>query len=226
MVGVPRSKGCLLCIKRRVKCDQERPGCGNCVRYGAECPGYDRDHKFVSNKHQVRSRRQQVVGSSARPSDRDSPPKTVVVFTGPESSQPNRDAVVIPMLATPTLQRRQEIHHLLDAAYLNQNRDAMSFLSPWFDGVKGHVGAKVTLDSAMSSLVLHILGKSQNNHQLVGESLSLYGRSLGALQAALNHKSEWKTTETLCATTILCLFEVCCHYGPRCILASAKAMLF
>lgn len=26
MVGVPRSKGCTLCVKRRVKCDQARPG--------------------------------------------------------------------------------------------------------------------------------------------------------------------------------------------------------
>lgn len=26
MVGVPRSKGCSLCVKRRVKCDQTRPG--------------------------------------------------------------------------------------------------------------------------------------------------------------------------------------------------------
>lgn len=26
MVGVPSSKGCGLCVKRRVKCNQERPG--------------------------------------------------------------------------------------------------------------------------------------------------------------------------------------------------------
>lgn len=26
MVGVPRSKGCSLCVKRRVKCDQAHPG--------------------------------------------------------------------------------------------------------------------------------------------------------------------------------------------------------
>ncbi|KAK0722870.1 hypothetical protein B0T26DRAFT_674516 [Lasiosphaeria miniovina] len=70
MVGVPRSAGCLACVKRRVKCDQARPGCGNCARLARSrskqgnddtdtiitCPGYDRGFKFVAGKHQVRSR--------------------------------------------------------------------------------------------------------------------------------------------------------------------------
>ncbi|CAN8097008.1 unnamed protein product [Discula destructiva] len=57
MVGVPRSNGCRLCVKRRVKCDQARPACGNCLRYGADCPGYDKARKFVDGKHAVRSRK-------------------------------------------------------------------------------------------------------------------------------------------------------------------------
>ncbi|PSR90412.1 hypothetical protein BD289DRAFT_217402 [Coniella lustricola] len=56
MVGVPRSKGCSLCVKRRIKCDQVRPACGNCIKYGAECPGYDKNRKFVSGKHTIRGR--------------------------------------------------------------------------------------------------------------------------------------------------------------------------
>ncbi|KAK8048451.1 hypothetical protein PG994_010181 [Apiospora phragmitis] len=56
MVGVPRSNACALCLSRRVKCDESRPSCSNCAKYGADCPGYVRGVKFVAGKHVVRSR--------------------------------------------------------------------------------------------------------------------------------------------------------------------------
>lgn len=37
--------------------------CGNCHKYGAECPGYDKAHKFVDGKHAVRSKRAGRAGS-------------------------------------------------------------------------------------------------------------------------------------------------------------------
>uniref|UniRef100_A0A093VL01 Zn(2)-C6 fungal-type domain-containing protein n=1 Tax=Talaromyces marneffei PM1 TaxID=1077442 RepID=A0A093VL01_TALMA len=46
MVGVPRSKGCLVCRNRRIKCDEARPECGQCRKYGCLCPGYNRGLKF------------------------------------------------------------------------------------------------------------------------------------------------------------------------------------
>ncbi|KAF2474639.1 uncharacterized protein BDR25DRAFT_167916, partial [Lindgomyces ingoldianus] len=38
-VGKP-SKGCKNCRGRKVKCDQKRPSCGQCLRIGKECHGY------------------------------------------------------------------------------------------------------------------------------------------------------------------------------------------
>ncbi|KAK5050820.1 hypothetical protein LTR84_003379 [Exophiala bonariae] len=38
-IGRP-STGCGLCRKRRVKCDEDRPGCRNCKRLNKPCPGY------------------------------------------------------------------------------------------------------------------------------------------------------------------------------------------
>ncbi|EED23339.1 cysteine-binding protein FliY, putative [Talaromyces stipitatus ATCC 10500] len=46
MVGVPRSKGCSVCRNRRIKCDEARPECGQCQKYGCPCPGYNRGLKF------------------------------------------------------------------------------------------------------------------------------------------------------------------------------------
>jgi hypothetical protein len=90
MVGVPRSTGCTLCVKRRVKCDQGRPSCGNCAKYGAACPGYDRGAKFVDGKHQVRARRQHgaaaLAGEKAAGRGRSIPPNSwEVILRGPDS---------------------------------------------------------------------------------------------------------------------------------------------
>ncbi|KAK8139136.1 hypothetical protein PG984_002516 [Apiospora sp. TS-2023a] len=65
MVGVPRSNACALCLSRRVKCDETRPSCSNCVKYGAACPGYVRGAKFVAGKHVVKSRARGRGGGTA-----------------------------------------------------------------------------------------------------------------------------------------------------------------
>ncbi|KAK9311341.1 hypothetical protein V1524DRAFT_371398 [Lipomyces starkeyi] len=46
MVGVPRSKGCQICLQRRVKCDETRPACKRCEARGQKCPGYEKARKF------------------------------------------------------------------------------------------------------------------------------------------------------------------------------------
>ncbi|KAL1969999.1 hypothetical protein VTN77DRAFT_6404 [Rasamsonia byssochlamydoides] len=63
MVGVPRSKGCSVCRERRIRCDQIRPQCTQCRRYGCPCPGYNRGFKFqdegpgLERRHRRASRR-------------------------------------------------------------------------------------------------------------------------------------------------------------------------
>ncbi|CAH0047032.1 unnamed protein product [Clonostachys solani] len=53
MVGVPgRLKACKTCRSRRVKCDLQRPGCGQCLRRQVTCGGYERQLIFVNNTSQ------------------------------------------------------------------------------------------------------------------------------------------------------------------------------
>ncbi|CAH0000644.1 unnamed protein product [Clonostachys byssicola] len=219
MVGVPRSKGCHLCVKRRVKCDEAKPQCHACLRYGAACPGYDRTVKFVNEKHQVRPRvKAKARGTkndvSSSPSSGSGAPSVASGMedesptTRPGNNSPSTTVVLSPTALSPTIDRAQFICTMLDTLYLTATRNEISFLNPWFDGIQDQFGAKATLDSAAASLILHMLGKAKGDTRLVGESRSLYGQSLMALQSALNHKTEWKASETLSASTVLCLFEL------------------
>ena len=46
VVKTPRSRGCRVCVQRRIKCDQTRPFCKRCIRANRQCPGFDK-LKFV-----------------------------------------------------------------------------------------------------------------------------------------------------------------------------------
>ncbi len=271
MVGIPRSRGCLLCIRRRVRCDEGRPGCARCVTYGTECPGYGRSAKFVDGKHQVRRRAKAehhggggdlvpqdaaaVVAhrwsrEAARPGPASRPPLTEAavakrrpgsvsvpterrVDTGSSSTWfATRDSIwdvswedvdelgrwVMPAMAYSALSvprglradRAAFINTVLEMVDLDRPLQGTGnmFYGAWFDRVHGRLGRKVTLDSAVCSFALHLMGKARGDKGLVVQSRRLYGQSLGALQRALTHPEEWRSSETLCTAMVLCMFEV------------------
>jgi hypothetical protein len=206
MVGVPRSKGCLLCVQRRIKCDQAKPHCGNCTRYGTCCPGYDRSFKFVSGKHRIKPRGDGPAKTHAGDRARASPGPESGVVAARRSPPPELDDTLVLGLPAP---RGPYIGTMLSHMYSSLAPSEEWFLGSWFTGVEPRLGSQAALDGAAMSLILHVLGKANRDDRLIGESRSIYGRSLQALQIALNHRSEWRTTETLCAATILCYYEVC-----------------
>ncbi|KAI0128817.1 C6 zinc finger domain protein [Xylariales sp. AK1849] len=202
MVGVPRSKGCQTCIQRRTKCDEARPACGNCLRYGAVCPGYYRGLKFVAGKHTVRSRgRRQTRGG------------------GGASAVQGRVLTTYEMIQSAVGQARmlsfaprhnstQFIGTLLDTVRDSQPKTEYIAFGGWFDAVTSRLGNKATLDISICSFALHLLGKQNKDEQLIAQSRTLYGHALGVLHKTLNHPTDWKTPETLWSATILCLFEL------------------
>ncbi|CAK7218698.1 hypothetical protein SBRCBS47491_003597 [Sporothrix bragantina] len=233
MVGVPRSRGCLLCVRRRVRCDEGRPGCAKCMTYGAECPGYDRSLKFVTGKHQVRKRGQ---GRDHDPSavEGSMVPGASVFDTG---TSPHHDAdgynyrndsysyssnVIVPVFFDPPASseppysippsprdnRAAYVNTILEMINMDRPKKDTLFYGSWFNQVPGRLGRKVTLDSAVCSFAMHLLGKSRGDDVLIMQSRQLYGQSLVALQAALNHPVEWRSSETLCTTMVMCLFEL------------------
>lgn len=183
MVGVPRSTGCRLCVKRRVRCDEERPACHNCVRYGAECPGYTRALKFVDGKHETK-RVSAGTGKIVSPHQSASPPKEI-----PLGSR----ATLLPLLED-LLSKRNEVE--------------MFHFLPWFHGLPNRVDTKVTLDSAVFAFAAHLRGKEMGDNALLASARGSYVQSLSMLQVALDHPEEWRSSETLCSAMLLCLYEV------------------
>ena len=205
MVGVPRSGACQLCRKRRVKCDEQRPACGNCQKYGAECPGYDRGRKFIDGKHQIRQKGKRSDRSSTETSESSSSTsnsnasRTVVVSRKSQS--------LVTPLARALLPLRSQIMEIMIDNFrpVDTPHDIIGLFS-WIS--HDHLGKKAILDGSICSLALHLTGKEKNDPQLVAQSRTLYGHCLQELQMTLEHPTEWKSSETLCSTILLCYYEV------------------
>jgi Fungal specific transcription factor domain/Fungal Zn(2)-Cys(6) binuclear cluster domain len=66
MVGVAgKSKGCSTCRKRKKGCDLARPNCGQCVKSGHTCGGYQKDLTFIHHKVPRKVRLQSAVPKGA-----------------------------------------------------------------------------------------------------------------------------------------------------------------
>lgn len=103
MVGVPRSKGCRICVQRRVKCDQTRPTCNNCKKGNRPCPGYSHDLKFQDEGARLRKRFENLDSSTSTGTDSsrdstDSPPDSISAQSQSflVSEKPHINGTVVP----------------------------------------------------------------------------------------------------------------------------------
>lgn len=238
MVGVPRSKGCQTCISRRTKCDEARPACGNCIKYGSCCPGYDRGFKFVAIKHNVRrprGRRQPQQQSHSSPAvyvRRPHPSsgaasqgsrQTTGVDDGGDHQQrhvPGPHAVTALEKIQSAVARKQTVppaprHNT--AQYVGTLLETLQRVSPqdesfatgtWIGGAAGRLSDARVLETAVYGFTQHLLGKLNRDDQAIAHARTLYGSSLKLLQQSLNHPEKWKMPETLGASLTLCFYEV------------------
>ncbi|ROW12312.1 hypothetical protein VMCG_00464 [Cytospora schulzeri] len=199
--------------------------CSNCIKYGAECPGYEKGLKFVAGKHAVRSRGQNQRRSYETQLDFSSAPATGSTLSTKEGasrsrvltwqtfSQATRDvtsnhqgALGIPAsLREPVL---PFVYNMMGELFVYHPREDVMYSAPWFTSLLDHLGRSPVLDTAMCAFMLQLVGMSKDDKGEISRSRDLYGQSLRSLQRALNHPVAWKSTETLAATMICCQLEL------------------
>ncbi|KAJ5093157.1 hypothetical protein N7456_009018 [Penicillium angulare] len=212
MVGVPRSSGCRLCVKRRVKCDERVPGCSKCETYGQPCPGYEKGFKFIAGKpHRTRRRAPETVEGQGCDTSHASPS----VNSTPDASQPGSEIQWV---------AREEIPSTVISVDLNvlQGISALvnDFASPgapespdilranWFGLLPLIYGQNRALDATLKSFTAHHFGRVLQNEQMVIYSRSAYGEALHCLRKALMNTSESLSSNILCTVVLLCIYEL------------------
>ncbi|ETI24717.1 hypothetical protein G647_04086 [Cladophialophora carrionii CBS 160.54] len=111
MVGVPRSKGCRICVQRRVRCDLTRPTCNNCKKGNRPCPGYDSDLRIHDEGSRLRKRFAQKDATEAQLSvDSESPATSTSHHSQSSESSPEEVLGVVARINTPDLDEQLHQH--------------------------------------------------------------------------------------------------------------------
>ncbi|KAF2108341.1 hypothetical protein BDV96DRAFT_504698 [Lophiotrema nucula] len=241
MVGVPKSTGCFICRKRKIKCDETWPTCINCQKNGKCCPGPPARHTFKdlgpklnlkststspdenTGIHQQKSKR--LTQLNEKWSENGAvfqkfkiSSKGFDYFPKQSSSSPRRSPTS--STSPPTLTRQPTPSHcqelsraMIDALCLGGVGHRMATFGPFIRDVPARVGYSAALDSAVACLVdAH---SSMMHKRRANEIVSpgLYLRAVQALQSSLYDRHEGMSSNTLCASVLLGIVEALA--GPR-----------
>ncbi|RFU27897.1 hypothetical protein B7463_g8446, partial [Scytalidium lignicola] len=227
MVGVPRSTGCLTCIRRRVKvgiipgphyrCLWAQVVANSAMRSAQLAPSADakgdaaKAMNVVSNSP-LPEKRLQSVNSSTRESaagysiasefNVDTP------WTLTNHICSSSLAHVVPFYSPIAYQSQLLSIFIIEMSRQRAMPRDIRLFTNWLSQVPEHLGHNSALDSAVSCLGLHISGLTSGSKDLVGESRRLYGRALSNLQRSISSRDAGLSSETLCATMMLSLYEL------------------
>ncbi|KAJ5679315.1 hypothetical protein N7462_007559 [Penicillium macrosclerotiorum] len=214
MVGVPYSKGCLLCVERRIRCDQSRPQCLHCLKYGVLCPGYERPRLFQDEGPRLKQRYEKkcalLTGNKVKLE------RPVVQSNGLIQkyglAKASIDERIFPSLVHQSfvLQQPRMFKDFICAAfptmfYHNEFRFGDGFTFP--DWVMKHFGSKEYFDASVSSLSAEYLAYLTKDARLHHYSREKYSQALGAIRQALN-SDETYSDSLLIAVILVSFYEM------------------
>ncbi|KAJ9606032.1 hypothetical protein H2200_009881 [Cladophialophora chaetospira] len=225
MVGTRRTNSCDTCRKRRVKCDENRPVCGQCAKGRRECkaaplPGLN----WVASGQLCVSQAQSALESDAilleaTPKLKElSLVKTTQASNGasfhkyricpPRRPKPSALSNGNHISRTPSLTSIDQLRHVFAAAYSHSpfGHRLTAFNSRIIE-VPRYLGQSSTLDQAARCLVYSHQSLLSGNEQCGIES-SIYHQALRSLQESLNDPSQVYQSTTLCAVSLLSCAEI------------------
>ena len=203
------SKGCGLCKRRKVKCDETHPKCIRCLKAGIECTGFTPRLKFVDEEPRIRRRNIKAhpmtattSHSASHPSrfHRSWLPNSVSTFGNPLSLIAFEDDITLSYLLSKFFEGNDP--YLLHAGQSSQ----CGLPSDWIQELRNS-GQKPRYKS-WDALAAVVFGQAHNSHDVMKSALRLYGEALHELRSELSSLENWYTDSTLASITALYLYEV------------------
>ncbi|KAL4785213.1 hypothetical protein BJX76DRAFT_189642 [Aspergillus varians] len=202
MVFTGRSKGCYLCRKRRIKCDEALPECGNCRVYKRPCPGYRIESIFRNETSKI----EQLVKKSRG------------AFSGSQQRRrrnPTTSSLTIHHVADSTWDARALCYFFdqYTTSGIDDLDEATSywpFLPSLYISCRENGSDSPTsscLRLAVDATALMTLGNHVNAPPLVLRAREYYGSALRELQQALETQTQAVKDETFTTLVLLALYE-------------------
>ncbi|KAE8382006.1 Zn(II)2Cys6 transcription factor [Aspergillus bertholletiae] len=205
------SPACEPCRTRRLKCDQQRPSCSQCVRAHRECSGY-RDVAALSFHNQSdevigKVRRQQIDRASSKALSRSRQPS-------PTTANGHRQSSSSPtILPTLTFSVNDQASGFIFAHYVRNAKHTRGHLDFLPTLMRTDTSPAVT--ASISALGLASLANIHRSPELMVAARHEYSAALSATSAALRDRECARSDSTLAAVELLSMYEVVtCQGAP------------
>ncbi|KAI9640599.1 hypothetical protein NHQ30_010898 [Ciborinia camelliae] len=214
MVGVPTSKRCDNCRKRKKKCGEQRPSCAECTRSGLDCPGYPARWKFIDETARLAKQYSHVrFVNDYDATEADGINSHDVVVNSVESSS---DLFVLENFENARLGiPRFHGNNPLATTFVyclgckvKGDLVPMWLMGSFFQYVPGRLGHNNALDDAISCICSLYCDRSLKEYTKSKVIYRNYVRALSSLQKCLADKSLCMQSETLCASILLQVCEL------------------
>ncbi|KAJ5702969.1 hypothetical protein N7488_010517 [Penicillium malachiteum] len=213
--GGKPSTGCHLCRKRKIKCDEGRPGCRNCTIYGRPCPGYRPTPDSVFRNETTKVERQLKKGTvfvstsaSSIVSQNSESPGTLGHYNGNASRSNNSLSLIT--VADASWEERA-VCYFFDQFISPPDKETgmghLAYLPVLYSRIRQQNPASSSLPWALEATALMTLGNVSQAPQLILQARRGYGRALSTLRRALASPTEALKDETFASVVLLSLFE-------------------
>ena len=213
----PRSSGCRICVRRKVKCDETKPFCERCRKARLQCSGFREHLVFVDETRQAL--------------DKLAPVQTSEAYTSPASHPPLHSTFPFPALNFCRELRlfgdSDDVYfaYLLERFvatgncyqdYYGNGRWILACLSKKDDHPAAHL--------ALKCLATTFFGRQHHQESVVSDASYLYSQALRRLCQTLQDPQKAQTFDVLAATTALNLYEYIAFTSSRGWIHHAQGM--
>ncbi|KAG7411787.1 hypothetical protein Forpe1208_v008972 [Fusarium oxysporum f. sp. rapae] len=221
-----RSRGCLRCRQRRVKCDRSRPSCQRCITRNELCVGY-RDEGDLMFQHEtakiVLKSQTSTASNSSRSnssnSPRDNRTRSRSVERASESSFSSTASINLPAAfpwlkdqsKTEPVSKDDQIAKIFMDKYVllpcneSSSPGFLEHLPCLFKEV--NIEGRYALRFAVQACAFADLSRELSSEELVKRSLEHYGHALSALGQSLAEKNKTPDDYDLMTVVMLDIFE-------------------
>jgi hypothetical protein len=203
-----RSSGCFECRKRKVRCDEAKPGCTTCIRRGTKCPGYRPTQAFILHTFDKQSVKPGIIREDENRYRYANLSGHHAVLQLQQKERRLVDAPVPHPLSAVTMDRIQHLSNFLSLYLPRWENEVLTPPSALILSLPSIPASRVNFLAALDALSAAQLAVCNKSTALINRTRSLYGTALSQLMRSITDADSAHEDETLLATYLLALYEV------------------
>jgi hypothetical protein len=209
----PRSSGCYSCRKRKIRCDEGRPGCERCIKHGIPCPGYRSEKDGIefedqtaltvkrsnNDSHRRKGDKSKAAGSTANP-------QLQLVWQTANAYQVISALTLPQKFSSPALEQAKIWDTFLDV-YMPKSTGIQSLHFTYLRLLSQLAPKQPALRDGLNTLALVQIGAVHKDERLLHTAVESYGKALSNLGKAVAKPSSINDDLVLAAASILMVCE-------------------